>query len=95
MRLSPQERQTITGILRAVDPQGEFVLFGSRADDQRKGGDIDLWWRTSRRLDLKTQMTTQWRLEVACDTNVDLLVSGPREPESAIHQIARETGVAL
>jgi predicted nucleotidyltransferase len=95
MRLSPAEHQTITHILRSVDPQGEVVLFGSRVDDQLKGGDIDLLWRTSRPIDLKTQLATQWRLQVSCDTRVDLLVQTPGEPDHAIVQIARETGISL
>lgn len=95
MRLTPSEHQTITGILRSVDPQGEVLLFGSRANDQRKGGDIDLLWCTSRPIDLKTQLSTQWRLEVSCDTHVDLLVQTPGEPEREIFQIARQTGVPL
>ena len=95
MRLTPTEHQNITSILRSVDPQGEVMLFGSRADDRRKGGDIDLFWRTSRPIDLKTQLSTQWRLELSCDAHVDLLVQTPGEPEREIFQIARQTGVLL
>jgi predicted nucleotidyltransferase len=95
MRLTPSQQQAITSILRSVDPQAEVLLFGSRVDDQRKGGDIDLLWNTSRPIDLKIQLTTQWRLEVSCDTHVDLLVRSPDEPDREIFQIARQTGVPL
>lgn len=95
MRLSPAEHHAITSILRSVDPQGQVLLFGSRADDRRKGGDIDLLWCTSRQIDLRTQLSTQWQLEVSCDTHVDLLVQGPGEPDREIFQIARRTGVPL
>lgn len=95
MRLTSSEHHAITSILRSVDPQGEVLLFGSRANDQRKGGDIDLLWRTSRPIDLKTQLSTQWQLEVSCDTHVDLLVQVPGGPEREIFQIARQTGVPL
>lgn len=95
MRLNSTEHQAITQILRSVDPQAEVLLFGSRADDSRKGGDIDLLWCTSRPIDLKTQLQTQWRLEVSCDTRVDLLVRSPDEPDREIFQIARQTGVRL
>ena len=95
MRLTPAEHQTITRILRSVDPQGEVLLFGSRVDDQRKGGDIDLLWRTSLPIDLKTQLTAQWQLQVSCDTRVDLLVQTPGEPDHDIVQIARQTGIVL
>jgi predicted nucleotidyltransferase len=95
MRLTPLEHQAINRILRAIDPQGQVLLFGSRADDLRKGGDIDLLWRPSRPIDLKTQLQTQWQLEVSCDTKVDLLVQSPNDPDREIFQIARQTGVAL
>lgn len=95
MRLTPSEHTTITSILRSVDPQGDVLLFGSRVDDRRKGGDIDLLWFTSRPLDLRTQLSAQWQLEVACDTHVDLLVKSPDEPEQPIHRIALERGVRL
>ena len=95
MRITASERQVITSILRSVDQQGEVILFGSRADDLRKGGDIDLLWRTSRPIDLKTQLSTQWKLEVSCDTRVDLLIQAPGEPDREIFEIARLTGVPL
>ena len=95
MRLTPSEHQAITHVLRSIDPQGQVLLFGSRADDLRKGGDIDLLWRTSRTIDQKTQLRTQWQLEVSCDTKVDLLVQAPNDPDCEIFQIARQTGVVL
>jgi len=95
MRLTPAEHQTITSVLGTLDPQGEVLLFGSRVDDSRKGGDIDLLWCTSQPIDLKTQLQALWQLEVACDTHVDLLVKAPHDPEQAIHQIAQQTGVRL
>jgi predicted nucleotidyltransferase len=95
VRLTPTEHQSITQILRALDPQSEVLLFGSRTDDQRKGGDIDLLWKTSRAIDLKTQLKAQWRLEVSCDTRVDLLVQAPDQPDQAIFRIARQTAKQL
>lgn len=42
MRLSPQEVEVIREQVRALDPEAEVYLFGSRADPARRGGDIDL-----------------------------------------------------
>jgi predicted nucleotidyltransferase len=42
MRLTPCQQLAISSILRSVDPQAEVLLFGSRADDLRKGGDLDI-----------------------------------------------------
>ncbi len=43
MRLTDAERQAIEALSREVLPAGtRVVLFGSRTDDTRRGGDIDL-----------------------------------------------------
>ena len=43
MRLSPHQRQVLTQTARdCFDPAVQVRQFGSRADDARKGGDIDL-----------------------------------------------------
>ena len=42
MRLSNQERQAIKQTVATLDPDAKIYLFGSRADDTKHGGDIDL-----------------------------------------------------
>ena len=43
MRITPTEKAAIASAARAVLPAGSRVmLFGSRTDDDRRGGDIDL-----------------------------------------------------
>jgi predicted nucleotidyltransferase len=95
MRLNPSELTALRTIIGALDPAGQVYLYGSRADDRRKGGDIDVYLKASRPIDLKTRLKTQYRLELACDTRVDLLVKDPDQPEQPIHQIAVESGVLL
>lgn len=94
MRLNHAELDAIRATLRAVDPAGRIFLYGSRADDARRGGDIDVFLDASRPIDLKTALTTQVLLSAACDTKVDLLVKSPGEEDMPIHQIARR-GVPL
>jgi len=95
MRLSTKEINALRSIIGTLDPAGLVYLYGSRVDDERCGGDIDLYLQASRHIDLKTQMTTQYRLALACDTRVDLLIKNPEQPVQPIHQIAIEQGILL
>lgn len=42
MRLRDEERKAIVSSVLKLDPEAEIYLFGSRVDDQMKGGDIDV-----------------------------------------------------
>lgn len=42
MRLSKVEVDTIKKSVYALDPKAKVYLFGSRVDDKKRGGDIDL-----------------------------------------------------
>jgi predicted nucleotidyltransferase len=49
MRLRENEIQSIKTIFRDIFKDGEIYLFGSRVDDSKKGGDIDLYISTKNR----------------------------------------------
>ena len=42
MRLSPDERNAIVASVTKFDDTAEIYLFGSRVDDSKRGGDIDV-----------------------------------------------------
>lgn len=42
MRLKDYEVRAIKNVIDQMDPKAKVYLFGSRADDMKKGGDIDL-----------------------------------------------------
>jgi uncharacterized protein len=42
MRLTEEERRAIVEEIRAKVPRADIYLYGSRADDRLKGGDIDV-----------------------------------------------------
>lgn len=44
MRLKPKEIAAIKSSFQTYYSSGKVYLFGSRVDDSKKGGDIDLLW---------------------------------------------------
>jgi predicted nucleotidyltransferase len=42
MRLSEHTKTSIIAVFEQIFQKGDIYLFGSRVDDQQKGGDIDL-----------------------------------------------------
>jgi len=52
MRLTNKELKAIKEYFREIFHEGSIYLFGSRMDDSRKGGDIDLYISTKDREDL-------------------------------------------
>jgi len=42
MRITENEKNAIINAVKKVDPDAQVWLFGSRADDRKKGGDIDI-----------------------------------------------------
>jgi len=94
MRLSATELNVLREELRTADPAGRAYLFGSRMDDARRGGDIDVYFEATRPIDLKTALALQYRLISRCGEKVDLLIRNPGQPEQPIHAIARQ-GIPL
>jgi uncharacterized protein len=42
MRITEQEKNVIIDAVSSADPNAQVWLFGSRVDDSKKGGDIDI-----------------------------------------------------
>lgn len=82
-------------------PQARLLLFGSRVDDARRGGDIDLYVRDAAqqsaddRLDAKLRFLAKAKRELG-ERRIDV-VFAPLSPEqrSSIDGMAEETGVLL
>ena len=94
MRLTPHELAAVRQTLLSADPNGRIWLFGSRADDSRRGGDIDLYFEASQPISLKASLALEYRLTSLCDMKVDLLIRNPGQADQPIHAIARK-GIPL
>lgn len=95
MRLSPAAAAAIREEVLRSDPAAEVWLYGSRVDDEARGGDIDLLV-LSHRLDFAAQL----RLRMAILDRIgwqrlDLVVRRPGEADDPFAALARAEGVRL
>jgi predicted nucleotidyltransferase len=93
MRLTTAEHQAIRQAITEVDPEATIYLFGSRANDKARGGDIDLLV-ISRKICLMDKLTVLARLhQVLGEQKIDLAVYPDLSRPFA--RLARESGVPL
>jgi len=75
MRLTAKEKKSIKKTIAKVDAQAKVYLFGSRVDDSKKGGDIDLFIY-SKNIDrkIKRQIKINLYKEIG-EQKIDIIVS--------------------
>jgi predicted nucleotidyltransferase len=98
MRLSSEQARTICAKARAVFGQGVIVrLFGSRTDDRRVGGDIDLAIEIDGRLpDYMERSLFLAEVEaVTDDSKIDLVFLQPGQSITGFEAIVRRDGIVL
>ncbi|MXS80110.1 Nucleotidyltransferase domain-containing protein [Nitrosomonas eutropha] len=99
MRLSPQTQQTIRNSVQDIFGTDAHVkVFGSRLDDNARGGDIDLLVELpsiTQEVERKTlQLVARLQLLIG-DQPIDILVLDPSTRRQAIHDQALRTGIRL
>lgn len=95
MRLTPDQAQAIRQRIRShMGAQARIWPFGSRADDSRLGGDIDLYVEPETAPDLPTRLRCRGELADFLDLNVDLVIQQPGR-DLPIYRIAKRKGVPL
>ncbi len=95
MRLTTSQIETIRDTARQNFGADVSVwLFGSRVDDTRRGGDVDLYVESPRKTTLLAELRCKIALEEHLDLHVDLIVKDPGT-DKPIYQLARTQGVRL
>ena len=95
MRLNATQHQCILQATHQnFGADAKVWLFGSRADDTRRGGDVDLYVETTQQNTFMSALRCKTALEESLDLHVDLVVKeqGKNKP---IYQIAKQQGVQL
>lgn len=94
MRINQQQRNVIIDTVRGAIPDAKIFLFGSRADDSKRGGDIDLYVETMAHLSRMSVARLRGDIEDALEIKVDVIVNDHHKNEP-IYNIAKKTGVEL
>lgn len=99
MRLTPAQEQLIKSTVdRVLGTENRVWLFGSRVNDDLRGGDIDLL--------VETEAAFPNRAKILCrlygalifalgDRKLDVLLKDARTRDAPIFSIAKRTGVLL
>jgi predicted nucleotidyltransferase len=99
MRLSEHARKLIRDtVLEVFGADAAVSLFGSRIDDEARGGDIDLLIELRQPAADRERKTLQLiaRLQLRLgDQPIDVLVLDPATERNPVHEQALRTGVLL
>ena len=101
MRLTPEQIRSIKQVAAEVFGSDAHVyLFGSRVDDQARGGDIDLYI-TGSALPREAQFESKLKFLVKVkqqvgDQRIDLVLAPmPGQTLQPIHRMAQQSGIPL
>jgi predicted nucleotidyltransferase len=93
MRLSDRERDAILSAVRRHDRRARVFLFGSRADDAKRGGDIDLLVLSDTIGPAERRRIRRSICDVIGEQKIDLLVAG--DLANSLARVAHRSGVLL
>lgn len=94
MRLNSKDRYLIKQTIYQLDPQAQVYLFGSRVDDNKKGGDIDLLV-LSTHLGSTAQRQIKLKLyELLGEQKIDLIIA-PQASTNPFVQLVLEEAMLL
>ena len=97
MRITQAQADMIRKLLQdSLGEESKVWLFGSRVNDEKRGGDVDLYVETMQPCDLPTKLSLMSAIQRSIGLRkVDLLIRTSSSPERAIYATAKSEGVRL
>ena len=99
MRLTHNQIKAIKQTAHAIlGDDSRVILFGSRVDDAKKGGDIDLLFETDGILGNRAATTGELYVSLIRklgDRKIDILLKDATTLEAPVLAIARQSGIQL
>lgn len=98
MRLTVRQVETIREVVAVLTGgKAQVTLFGSRVDDAKKGGDVDLLITIQEPVENPAELSAKISSQLIRKfqgRNVDILLSAPNLRDLPIHNIAKK-GITL
>jgi len=99
MRLTAQQAQVIRQVVATLaGDDAQVTLFGSRVDDTKKGGDVDLLITLHEVVEHPAELSAKISAGLIRELQgrkVDVLLSAPNLKNLPIHVVAQKEGVVL
>ena len=96
MRIDENEIKIIKSTILNYIDDAKIMLFGSRVDDSKKGGDIDIFVQTNHKVSLSDEIKILSDLEInGIERKVDLVIQTPYKKSKSIFETALKEGVIL
>lgn len=96
MRITDTEKELIKKAFYESFGHGKIYLFGSRVDDSKRGGDIDLYLCPSQKYDDERERRKKFLIkldEYIGEQKIDAVMA--KDPHRLIEQEAIKTGIEL
>jgi predicted nucleotidyltransferase len=99
MRITQHQREIIVATIRSeCGQQARVHLFGSRLDDNARGGDLDLLVELNKDVDNRAALASRLAalLQIALgDQRIDILLIDPKTRLQPVHKTALSEGTPL
>lgn len=93
MRLSEAQIQNLTSSIKSIDKDARIYLFGSRTDDQKKGGDIDLAVFSDHLDGMQKSVVKEKFFRIFGAQKIDIVVL--QSPEDLFWQVIKDHSILL
>ena len=93
MRITEEAKNAIIDAVKSADPDAKVWLFGSRVDDSKKGGDIDIGILSSNVNVMEEIDILQKMYDKIGEQKIDIVVS--RDGQEAFFKYAVQKGILL
>ena len=96
MRVEKEQLNIIINTLKSQINDAVIYLFGSRVDDSKRGGDIDIFLVTNQNIVLKDKIRLLAELETSgIKRKVDLIIKTPHQSQDLLFKEVLEKGIRI